>query len=566
MFIRKFEKILLFILLGLVVLLTYKDLKILNINENFNVITKQIEEFIEKQEGAGKLLNFGDKNYCENGNSEWEPFNQDLYLRPSAGYYFTDQKSINILYMSHSEINFEIAIHLSIKTDESVFLNYIPKTISKSLSNYSPYKANVLVAHFDLDQFLVQTKIDKLSVTLEAFISHLHDNKTINKNPIKLKLKSIHENFASKKNSMICSKIYSLKEDDYLLMEWWFMINLQMGIDKIVIYNNSIVNTRRFRNLFERYNELVEVRQAQCLPIFAKKISGKKYFRSLNELHMEGENFPHRWTLETLIFNECYLDYINSYKTVLVVDQDEAILPRNDKQLSWLSNDLRYLEHFDNDQCYSNDDRKELINYYDDLIYYSKSKKYSNFHFKMAFYLSNKFTGSIFKRLNEFYSTNKVFKLPQSVLVKDEEQSSYESRDVIYNYTIDNIDQFNYGFNLTKFYMKRLKPFLENNMKIIKENVHETYSRMFFLVNEETESHFGKTLHNTMNTLYLWHHHPLETFSDVPHRKVPFEYGHLSHFRKRYALNVYSSSIYTIKFDLNYFACYLRPILNKITK
>ena len=312
--------------------------------------------------------------------------------------------------------------------------------------------------------------------------------------------------------------------------------------------------------------KLVEIRQAQCFPSLRYKNSTKKYFRSLNDMLVINEYYPHRWTIETLILTECYLNHVDSFKRILVIDQDEIIFPRKFQNSYPIRNDLSYLDYSKGadlltqdftEKCNSND--RNLLNAYGERIISDlKLGKNSNLHFKMGFYLTSTFFDHIFSKLSEFYNVYKT-NTPASVLVKDEEQSNFLKRDIIYNFTMSNMTEFDYGLNLTKFYTSSIKPYIQNKKQIIENKIHSTHFRFFYFHGKSVEYYWGKTMHNTMKTLYLSHHYPIDSSSGSA--QIPQDIGHVSHFRYRYVFNSAPISITDLKFDLNYFACFFKPNL-----
>ena len=139
--------------------------------------------------------------------------------------------------------------------------------------------------------------------------------------------------------------MYILKHKAALLMDNWFSANLIIGISKIAIYNNSIENSKNLNDVFLKYSSLVEIRQAQCIPTLNYKSNSKKFIRSLNDLLIKGEEFPHRCTIEILIFTDCYLNYVDKYKMIAVTDQDEVIFPRKHSVSYPITNNFSYLDH-----------------------------------------------------------------------------------------------------------------------------------------------------------------------------------------------------------------------------
>ena len=92
--------------------------------------------------------------------------------------------------------------------------------------------------------------------------------------------------------------------------------------------------------------------------------------------------------------------------------------------------------------------------------------------------------------------------------------------------------------------------------------VAEPFNRPYiFLGDRSTGFCWGKTIHNTLITNVISYH---AGDSDTDLIKIPIEYGHVSHFRAQYNIHWGNFPITELKFDFNYFNCFLKPIMNNL--
>ena len=88
---------------------------------------------------------------------------------------------------------------------------------------------------------------------------------------------------------------------------------------------------------------MVELKESLCFPNFLQL--EPKYFGSLNDLRKPGTStafLPYRWLFEIVIFNECYLDNIDKFENIALLDQDELIMPRKFQSLETFIDKLNF--------------------------------------------------------------------------------------------------------------------------------------------------------------------------------------------------------------------------------
>ena len=493
---------------------------------------------------AFKNVSFSSVDYCENS-QDWEILDDDIFFKRDASYYFNDQEYLLLHLITNKHGSFNLKFLVSVLFNQTK----IAKVLIKNFKFYkyevfgndgscnlfevkSFFKLNSI-----LEKFNILSEIDKINLKVK-----IKYNSQITKVPIKLKIKNLKSKQISKsQHSMICSKIYELKDDDYKIMKWWFEMNKKIGFSKIVIYNTSIENSKKFQDLFSSYENFVQVRQMQCFPNFFENKYEKTYLRSLDDLKLKAEL---RWLYEVLIFNECYLDHVDMFQYVSIIDQDELIIPRilNDFNPIVKSNQIlkdtdNILDHNGGYKCDSTQNNFQV--YSSSLTRRFNSNKMVSLHFKMGYYLKNSDVRKIFETFEKFIESNSK---ERHIFVLGE----------VANFTFQVVNDYqrNYVIYLDKVYKKVSKYLLENDSSL--KNIPESYNRLFYIYGNIVKSHQGKTIHNTATSSKVAHH----TSYNFDEKLIPYDYGHVSHFRVFYRFNPKPISIMDLVFDLNYFQCY----------
>ena len=537
--------------------------KLNNSQNNSNLIPK----FINSQnfKTNSENTNFQTEAYCHN---EWESLNNNIDFRKPASFLFKDMKYINIYFLSTSNADLRINLKLKIYKDKQ-FLNEMGL---KNVQNnrYNVYDNNgVYNLHYlkvDLDIHMLYNQIEDLLIEVFPYLS----TNVITKNPINLKIKNLREKNHLKKEAMICSKIYKLDRDSYKILNWWFQLNKNIGFEKIVIYNNSIENSQNFDDVFLKHKDSVEVKQIQCFPDYIK--NSNKYLRKLSDLKFNNEfSWSLRWLFEVLLFNECYLDNIDKYKYIAMTDQDELIIPRLLDKYHPLEKNLilikqnniqnNQFENFlENNQCKKASlDTNHIFYYKNELKNVFKFDDSRNIHFKMGYYLKDRIIKKILTKFKEYYKTSKNFTKPCLIHVIDLDPESEFHYPYNYTFDITNQMEHEYAIYLYNLYDKVMIPFYENSKL---DKIPETYNRVFYIADKYVEKAQGKTVHSSKTSLHIAHH----TSYNFGSQQIPYNYGHISHFRDSYIFGKDPIPIRDLYFDLNYFNCYfINNLKNKVS-
>lgn len=146
-----------------------------------------------------------------------------------------------------------------------------------------------------------------------------------------------------------------------------------------------------------------------------------------------------------------------------------------------------------------------------------------------------------------------------------------------FSVTIKSQRELRYAINLLQIYKIYLKPYLDQNAALFLNHTQD-FDRFFVFVGDINLFANGKTLHNTLSTFDMTIHaveHYIDTNPDHTHTPndfsptmffIPNHLARLSHFRKLQYFSYKQVSIKNLMFDLNYFNCYFKPIMDKFLK
>ena len=299
----------------------------------FKIISNEENKNNEKIDKGGEVLNFFLKN-------EWYLMHGDIFLRSSTAMYFLDEKKILIyLQCSHAAFGNEMN-HLSIAFDLSVFdtKNLMPKiqlTNIKVRRFSSEFGAsNVEIYSMPIDLNLNTSNLNSnLRMALNVSIHNKRTMKTeFTHKPLRVTIekKRFSDSSLSRDIIMCCEPSY-LEGKDYADLKWFFKLNEMIGFKKIVISNNSIVNTPQFDRLFnQEFKHFVNVIPYNYLPNLVKPEINQTYLYHLEDLAVKGGE----WSMGTIQFlqidnmayNECLLRHSPHSNLILVSDIDETLI------------------------------------------------------------------------------------------------------------------------------------------------------------------------------------------------------------------------------------------------
>jgi hypothetical protein len=517
------------------------------------------------QKNSDKLINkYNNKvtqelSQCE---KEWEQLNKDVFFRKNLAFYYLDLKEIRLYFERNKNKNYSYNVNVKIFLNSKIVSYDVPKINVLRLDGLAAYVTERINFKFDLNQFLdKEINNYKIKVIITSFNRDVINSKT---NPIDLILKNFNVNDDLKKNSILCTKSFSFPNSYVKHFEWWIKMNEINGYDRISISNNSLGNGSIYHDLFKKYKDLIEVVQFQCIPNFFADDSIKKYvtFPEIKSLY---NNDPHYIQLhfDYLNLNECYLTNKDKYKYVIVIDDDEVIIPR--KLNKHALNESVYT--MDSNKIFDDNNGSRAMSYIDYLNKEICSNQKSNLIFKMGYYLKSETVEIIFNRIGDFLQNLKEkIAYNYTIFVKSNEKCF--GKELNFNITIKNEDEFKYVQYLYEMNQKYVKPYLINNKNII-DKVDEPFRRFYYFIGSKTvrSPWLAKSIHDTLQTNDLnthWARHSVKKS-----KNVPFKYGHCSHFRAEYCttnvmpeLFIYGEfPVKDLYFDHAYFNDYFKVIL-----
>ena len=285
-----------------------------------------------------------------------------------------------------------------------------------------------------------------------------------------------------------------------------------------------------------------------------------------------------RGIYEILLMNECYLDNIDKFKYIEVIDTDELIIPRVLEKYF----PLEEMTFFDPSKGFEflnsiNDidtkkPRKEntlstnnnIIDYIYKIKHLFNISNSENIYFNDAYYISNEMIIKFFQKVERLQMIPKIFSSPYFIQVeyplnnninnvkKIVSSISIQSF-IISPFKISNKEQNDYMNNLYYFYQKFFVKFFHK----IKDSEASNHNRFFYIANNSIS--LGKTIYHTNEHVILSsHHNPNKTFKMFD---IDYTYGHSSHFRNKFRIeklkdNNWILDISQLYFDMNYFNYY----------
>jgi hypothetical protein len=516
-------------------------------------------------------------------NPEWEQINKFTFFRRNSSFYFSDMSMLRIFYVTSKDY---------IKYIYTAKLLVFDK-LNQSLLSELHFSNNSYRIHEESHLYqLISLTINNISlfnydvdrIELKLFLIDLNNNISLMTHyPIDVKISKWIDK--DKSGSIACSSSYfyyygklTNHQDSYYFkqFQWWFELNRRTGHQKIVLYNTSIPNTQEYKNLFNQYENFVEVRDLKYLPNFLENannsIEQNDYFTSFEKL-----NVYLYIVFQTLVLNDCYLSNKHLYNYISVIDQDEIVMPRVNNKIrknADIYNLIKNLdfEHITNKKSLNNELNLEsscsASNYQNrdfDLYLNNLKKDYAinndvSFHYMMAFYLSFDSVEIIFKNFDDYFTkTNYSIGDKQNVLIKFNDTSF---QNYTYHFLFNNQDDVNYVKNMIKIYKLFIRNFFISNKNTLDQYSNQ-FNRFFYIAGDVTSHACGKTIHNTNLTWQLTTHYVVGS----GHYAVNFNEGSDSHFRLEYTFQPQKTiNARDLVLDFNYIYCYYRPILKYFTK
>jgi hypothetical protein len=323
----------------------------------------------------------------------------------------------------------------------------------------------------------------------------------------------------------------------------------------------------KFSGLFKANAGFLDIQAFKCYPNFIDE-NKKNFIESLELLRYRGVfSYASTDIFNIMFTNECYLKYAHNYKYITVVDNDETIIPRlleastkadNFKLVSELELDDYdkidgYLNSF---KCtrYKNESRDYLEAYISDMERSQNLKNSQTFYFQQGYYLKNELMNYVLVFIEDYLNKNKFNQSEIEIVIPATNIS-----DKFY-FKINGSDELNYAKKLCKLNRVYVQPYIKKHKSLF-EKVSENFKRYYVLITgHDNQFAMGKTVHKTTSFRNICVH----TMCGRRDKYIDVNDGHLSHFRGSFRFkDSIKFGIRQLIFDLNYFNCYMKPILDK---
>jgi hypothetical protein len=484
---------------------------------------------------------------------DWLELTRDIFIKTNTVKYYTNEKKLLMLFI--------------LRTANANVKNF--EIFNSCKLNYKNQIYNFKKEHLKIEMFFNIRQYQNYLLTYSCFdfgnSMSINSNLTLTcSNNVRTNIKITHKKKSSDKNAIVCTEPLFLESKDSPSLAWWIELIRLSGYKKLVLFNNSIPNTDKFRRLFSRHGHFLEINQLKCLPNFIKP-NESKYLTNYREF-ISGEwngNNIHFLSFDGIANNECLYSNAHANKLVLIQDNDEAfLLPRLDK-FSTLSKMVEFLSDSTNAYALNktkyptrNDcNVKSFSEFIEREIYLRNeiNENYSLF-FQNILFAKN----DLIERIVEKISLIKFHKLKYPLKLNIQEEDDASNRLTNFTLIIKNEHELNYANNILDIHQNLIKPFMEENEKWLKR-IPENFKRFFFFKKPLSLPQYGKSLTN-LDTA---------TFSD-PHKPngnlFELEEYYMSHFREVTVLERIEVPITSVCFDFNYFYCYFQPIFENFIK
>ena len=287
------------------------------------------------------------KDLVEDCDKQWLKLNRHVYFRPSLAFYYLDLKQLKLYYERNTNFNytFKLLGKLEIKANTIVYFP-VKNFQLKEIHGHDRYRYESLTANLSLADVIdaefsqVLTGLEINEMKLSVLIQTENSTQSTSNKSLSIKMKyfrQVDNNF--KQKSMICTKLLYLKSNYLNTINWWLELNRMHGFNKLTIYNNSMPS--QMDAMFEKNSDFVQVIQFQCIPNFMQNENSEKpYIKSFFEFENVYKTDPlyYHTHFEFFTLNDCYLQNMDQFEHVTVMDQDESIVPRRLSKFRKLNN------------------------------------------------------------------------------------------------------------------------------------------------------------------------------------------------------------------------------------
>ena len=541
-----------------------------------------------------------------NEQNDWEKINQNYFFKKDAIFFFNDKNLLRIYGVGrYGRLQkYNIIINGTIKGRFIFSKTLVNITQKQYISCYNrkcsqTYKLVVLekeVRLFDLLEMSLNTYINKnLILTIQLLRLNRRDELLHTSSILMVKTKLLFRPWR-KKSPIICSRSYEFDGRESLInMESWIKLNKKIGYEKIVLYNDSIVNNEEFSILFRKYSDFIEVRQTKCFPNLFDDHAQFPFLKKVSELQSRAPTHNSEKIFEQLFYNECFYDYYDTFQIISIFNNDEVLIPKfidygdlmrkvsrtlDDKNIT---NKMDILDEFAcprltiyNDMNFMAAKMKtefiELNNNVNNTNYTINSNNtinvntsinsnntIKNIYFMKSVFIPHNMIDIIFDKIDEYVSNKtRGNTLNSNEISFKDEIKIYEGNVFKLSFAVTK-NEFDYAVYLNSFYRQVVRPFLKLQEEPIKK-LPEFFKQLFYVYDNKTA--FGKTFYLTNETDRVINTGPPKLEETMPKSFIVagFGQGRLSNFNKFTSLHK-NIPIRWLNFDYDYFSCYFRNLI-----
>ena len=552
--------------------------------------------------------------YCDEL-GDWESIGNSVFFKRTGSFYFIDANLLHMLLIKKIDTNSTFSLNLFLYQKDNDSSDYVElgnkrigpdEMLVRKHTAFDEYNFSVITVGLDLDSYLANRDLRniKIAVSVEEIRSGAKSQSYLN-----VKLKNLRNDYNLKRGAMVCSKCVHLKKKfDFLSLRWWIELNREAGYDKLHMCDHQIEDEdSSFKNLFEKNRDFVELGHLRCLPNLQKnkETESFRYLKRFSSLK-NGKNYAVlKFELILSVYtNECYLNNIDKYRYVAVIDNDELVLPRKTKNffelnqvndyivnLNWVDKSSKAKKNaifsdincnrYQTNKVFQN--KKEIESYLNEISNFVEFKRPLTIHSYMAFYMYNSLVEKIFLELEkalEIPSTlEAVEKLKDVTFIVNDFNTEPEFNNS-FTFILKTRREFDYAKNLLGIYRDVIEPYLKRNKDLIARSTYD-YDRFFYVAGRNNHFACGKSIHDSRSAFDFSVHYLENAIKVAENGSISIgpkssddhfmddNLAHVSHFRRAFS---YLSAKYQplpiefFRIDLNYLNCYFVPMLQRISK
>jgi hypothetical protein len=432
-----------------------------------------------------------------------------------------------------------------------------------------------------------------------------------NMHQLDVKVKYLIGDRTKNRGMMHCSKcMYTMKKEHVIDFEWYIKLHKKMGYEKRYFCAQMVEkgDDMSFSRLLKKYKDYLEIDTLVCIPnlqphAYLKNDLYLKHFTDLTTGTSESYERTKYYALEYININECYMNNVDKYRYVTIADTDEFVLVKQIRDFDTLTSVKDLIlgtDYGNNDDPFAHikcDNKSNIVSFLQhnlmprlnttEIIDHDTS-----LHFKYGNYITNGIAEELFsvlqsqlKQINFTNSENFLLNVSIEETKRFKELREFKERP--YRFTISGQKELAYAKSLMQLYETSIRPFLIKQKQALVRKVGSTFDRLFFVSGEPNYHKVGKSIVSTRRSIDVFIHFALghmrinernNSLEEIVYAEgnladadlnnkdflVPRELAHLSHYRETLNYDEPQSVVpfSTLHFDLNYFKCYLIPMLS----